>query len=93
MRIKMAQCKNNLLVIKVLEGDRNLVLAFLVENDFKSACVVIDLKQGAHRLFLLGRHASNNNDLSNSHSQVIRTLTEEKVVLMAVSDFNKVRRL
>ncbi len=60
----MAQCKNNLLVIKVFEGDGNLILSFLVENDLKRARVVINLKQGAHGLFLLGRHTPHDDDLS-----------------------------
>ncbi len=76
----MAQCKNNLLVIKVFEGDGNLILSFLVENDLKSACVVVNLKQGAHGLFLLGRHASHNDDLSTNQSQVISSRVKTKTI-------------
>ena len=62
----MAQ--SDLLVIKVLEGDGNLILAFLVENDFEGACVVVDLKQRAHRLLLLCSDASHNYNLNTTQS-------------------------
>ena len=66
--------KVDLLVIKVLESNWDLILAFLVENDFKCACVVVDLKQGAHRLFLLCSDASHNDDLYTKKSLTIMFL-------------------
>ena len=53
----------HLLVFEVFECDRYLILSFLIENDFKRSCVVIDLEQSAHWLIMLGSHSSNNDDL------------------------------
>ena len=56
--------KNDLLVIKVLESDRDLVFSFLVEDDLESPCVIIDLKASAHGLFNLIGDSSYDDDLN-----------------------------
>ena len=49
-----------LLVVKILKSHRDFVFSFLVKDHFEGACVVVDFKQGAHRLFLLRDHAAYN---------------------------------
>ena len=61
----MAQTKraDHLLVLEVLEGNGHLIFSLLVEDDLEAARVVVDFKQGAHGLLLLGSHAAHDNDL------------------------------
>ena len=56
--------KNDLLVIKVLESDRDFIFSFLVEDDLESPCVIIDFKACAHGLLNLIGDSSYDDDLN-----------------------------
>jgi len=57
---------HQLLIVKVLECDGNLVLALLVEDNLERSGVVVDLEAGAHSLFDLVGDTSDNDDIVDS---------------------------
>lgn len=54
---------HKVLVIEILESNRHLILSLLVEDDLKRARVIVDFKESAHGLLLLGSDAANDDDL------------------------------
>lgn len=57
---------HQLLIVKVLQSDWNLVLTLLVEDDLERSGVVVDLEAGAHSLLNLVGNTSDNDDIINS---------------------------
>ena len=66
--------KQDLLVVKVLERDGHLVLAFLIEDYLESSSVVIDLEAGAHGLLNLVGDSPHNYDLTKKSARATRRL-------------------
>ena len=54
-----------LLILEVLQSDRDFILTFLVKNHFEGASIVIDFEKSSHRLFCALDDTSNYNDLQN----------------------------
>lgn len=55
-----------LLIFKVPEGSRQLILVLLVENDLASTCVIVNVKDDPHLLIVLLDDACNYDDLKIS---------------------------
>jgi hypothetical protein len=52
-----------LVIVKILECGWDLVLAFVVEKDVKSACVVVNFKLSTHRLLDATQKSAADNDV------------------------------
>lgn len=51
------------LILEVLQSDRDFILTFLVKNHFEGASIVIDFEKSSHRLFCALDDTSNYNDI------------------------------
>ena len=80
----------HLLIVKVLEGNWNLVFSLLIENYFEGASVIVDFKQSAHGLFLFGNYTTHNYDLYKFKSD---TPSETNIQLSQLSFYGSASQI